>query len=148
MTRPRLDHVGITVPDLDAATGFFVRCFGATELFRLPDSGENGAARRLGVTEPSSFALVMLEVGGNRLELLAWRPQIGGAIPAANDPGGAHVAIAVEDLDATLRVLAGEPGVHNVGAPLRFEGGPTPGLTNAFVRAPWGTLLELMSESW
>lgn len=67
---------------------------------------------------------------------------------AAHDssvPLGAHLSIEVDDVASTLAALAAINGVAVLSAPLTFTDGETPGLTNAFIRAPWGTLIELVS---
>lgn len=140
-----IDHVGLSVPDLDDAARFFVDSLGAREVFRLPPVTEPGAAGRLGVVGRTSFELLMLDLGGTHLELLRWRPEaeLAGP-PPAHARGAAHVALRVDDLPATLRRLRAVDGVSVVGEPVRFTEGPTPGLLNAFVTTPWGALLELL----
>jgi catechol 2,3-dioxygenase-like lactoylglutathione lyase family enzyme len=148
-----LDHVGLAVPDLDQAVNFFTANFGALCLFSLgrPDRGEGvpgeagRGAERLGAAPGAEFALAMLQVGRARLELLQWwtgRPA--GRPPEADEPGGAHVAIEVADVQAELDRLRQAPGVEVLGEPVTFAAGGTPGVTNAFLRAPWGLLVELV----
>lgn len=144
----RLDHVGLSVPDLDSAVDFFVGCFGARVLFRLPRPSMRGgtSAERLGVVTGAEFALAMLELGGGRVELLQWwSPRSGGPPPDADLPGGSHIAVDVGDVAGALARLRRVEGVEVVGEPVTFVAGPTPGLTNAFVRTPWGALVELVS---
>lgn len=142
-----VDHTGVTVTDLDAAVDFFVTWFGAEVVFRLErvDDPTGRAPARLGAPRDASFALAMLALGPARLELLQWwtpRDPVRPAGPHA--PGAAHVAIRVSDVAEALRRLAGAPGVEVVGGPVTFDSGPTPGLTNAFVRTSFGLLLELV----
>ena len=144
----RLDHVGLSVRDLDEAVDFFVRHFNARVAFRMepPPPGRASGADRLGVVADASFSLAMLELGGGRLELLQWwSGRSSGAPPEADEPGGSHVAVEVEDVASSLDALRQTEGIEVVGEPFTFAGGPTPGLTNAFVRAPWGTLVELVN---
>lgn len=141
-----LDHLGLVVPDLRAAVAFFSQVFGAQLEFSLDrfDDPTGAAPRRLGAEHGSGFALAMLAWGEQRLELLQWFPAGPEDRPEAEAAGTAHVAISVPDVAAALDTLRGVAGVQIVGEPVTFEEGPTPGLTNAFVRAPWGCLIELM----
>jgi catechol 2,3-dioxygenase-like lactoylglutathione lyase family enzyme len=143
-----LDHVGLSVPDLDEAVDFFVRRFGASVLFRLDPvvPGRPSGTERLGVSPDARFTLAMLQLGRGRLELLQWWSERSpGALPEADEPGGTHVAIEVADVARCLDALCLAEEVEVVGEPVTFGGGLTPGLTNAFVRAPWGALIELVN---
>jgi catechol 2,3-dioxygenase-like lactoylglutathione lyase family enzyme len=142
------DHVGMSVPDLDTAVDFFVRGFGARPQFRMdrPTDDAVMGAERLGLASHVQFALAMLELGGSRIELLQWWPARGSSTPPDADlAGGSHVALDVADVAAALKVLRSFEGVEVVGEPVTFAPGATPGLTNAFVRTPWGALIELVT---
>ncbi|MDA8264589.1 MAG: VOC family protein [Actinomycetota bacterium] len=144
----RLDHVGISVPDLDAAITFFIDGFGAQVVFRMDRPAAPGpvGAHRLGAPADAQFALAMLSLGDGRLELLQWWAAAArGDLPPIESPGGSHVAVEVADVGEALARLARLDGVAVLSQPLTFEHDPTPGLTNAFVRAPWGALIELLS---
>ncbi|WP_427015656.1 VOC family protein [Pseudarthrobacter sp. P1] len=144
----RLDHVGLCVPDLEQATAFFVEAFGATVVFRLDRirDPEGGSMQRIGANRAAEFEAVMLEMAGGRLELLQWwSGESRAEQPAAMDVGASHLAMQTPDLRATLAVLRQMPGVVVMGEPVTFLEGATPGLSNAFVRTPWGTILELVN---
>ena len=145
------DHVGLTVPDLGSAVDFFVGVFGARLVFSMDRSseGEDMGAERLGVRPASQFSLAIVELGASRLELLQWWPAPSDARPPRADlAGGAHVAVDVEEVAQALEGLRLVEGVQVVGEPVTFATGATPGLTNAFVRTPWGALVELVSWNW
>lgn len=147
----RFDHVGLSVPDLEAAVAFFVDCFGAQVLFQMGRSANPGSmgAQRLGADEGAHFALAMLSLGGGRVELLQWWSARGeDPIPAAGSPGGSHIALEVADVGEALVRLARVEGVSILSEPVTFTEGPTPGLTNAFALTPWGALLEIVSWGW
>ena len=117
----RIDHVGIAVPDLDAAVAFYTETFG----LRCVHSETN---EEQGVRE------AMLAVGpddvGPRLQLLApARPD--SAIAKFLDrtgPGLQQLAYTVEDVDATsaalrargLRLLYDEPRRGTAGSRINF----------------------------
>ncbi len=146
-----LDHVGIVVPDLDVAVDFFSENFDATIEFHLDrfidSTGE--AVGRLGAKKGTSFALTMMLLGGGRLELLQWWPEhLTGTLPAMSEPnvpGATHLAIRVSDVPATLARVGTSPGVAVLSDTVTFDAGPTPGMSNAFLRTPWGLLIELIS---
>lgn len=147
----RFDHVGLSVPELDAAVAFFVDCFGAQVLFRMDRPATPGpmGADRLGADRDAHFALAMLSLGDGRVELLQWwSARAGGPAPPApamESPGGSHIAIEVDDVEDALARLSRVDGVSILSEPVTFTEGPPPVLTNAFVLTPWGALLELVS---
>lgn len=145
-TKIGFDHVGITVPDLESAVGFFTEHLGAEVVFELPrfEDASGEAPQRLGASARESFAVTMLRIGDAAIELVQWWPDVGAAVPPST-ANAAHLALTVADVDAEWRRLGAVAGAEALGAPVRFESGPTPGLTNAFVRTPWGLLIELMS---
>jgi catechol 2,3-dioxygenase-like lactoylglutathione lyase family enzyme len=141
-----LDHVGLSVPDLEEAVRFFVGHIGAEELFRLgrPASPSRGA-ERLGAPVEAQFALAMLQVGRGRLELVQWWPPgDDGTWPSPSQAGAPHVALEVRDVAVALESLRHVEGVAVMGEPVHFPQGQSPGLVNAFVKAPWGLLIELV----
>ncbi|HVB70486.1 MAG TPA: VOC family protein [Acidimicrobiales bacterium] len=147
-TARRVDHVGVSVPDLDRAVDFFVHVFGASVAFRMdrPSPGTTMGSERLGVAPDAQFSLAMLTFGSTSLEVLQWWPERSDARPPDADlPGGTHVSLAVDDVASALERLRRVNGVEIVGDPVTFPAGATPGLTNAFLRTPWGALIELVA---
>ncbi|MFJ6214896.1 VOC family protein [Streptomyces sp. NPDC092296] len=147
-----IDHVGVTVPDLDAATAFLVRALDAEVLYdtlRREEGPKGGAGveARLGVPAGTAeVAIRMLRLpNGPGLELFEFRGprQDPAALPC--DLGWQHLAVYVDDLDAAAARLAG------AGATLLGEPRPLPeresGPRNRFLycRTPWGSTLELIS---
>jgi methylmalonyl-CoA/ethylmalonyl-CoA epimerase len=92
----RIDHIGVAVEDIDAAIELYEKSF------------EMELAHRETVEEQGVEA-VLLDVGDGHVELLA---PLGPETPvgkylARKGPGLHHVAYAVEDIDATLKQVAG-----------------------------------------
>ncbi|WP_043630199.1 VOC family protein [Nonomuraea candida] len=152
MTVRGIDHVGVTVPDLDAATEFFARAFGAEVLYdTLPrERGPKGGwatERRLGVPQGTAeVAVRMLRLpNGPGIELFEFSGprQAGAALPC--DLGWQHVALYVDDLEEALR-RATEAGAARLSEPVPLPG-PEAGERNRFVyfRTPWGATVELVS---
>jgi methylmalonyl-CoA/ethylmalonyl-CoA epimerase len=92
----RIDHIGVAVEDLDGALKLY------EEAFEMP------LAHRETVEEQGVEA-VLLDVGEGHVELLRpLGPETAvGKYLERKGPGLHHVAYAVDDIDATLRALAG-----------------------------------------
>ncbi|QLD84413.1 VOC family protein [Natronomonas halophila] len=137
MSNPNAHHVGLTVSDLDRALEFYRDTLGFPVLDRFEVSGEAFAD----VTDIDSAAgsFVHLDAGDVRLELVEYEPM--GADhtrPDINQPGAAHLALAVEDADAAFEALP--ESVEQVGGPRTTDSGTRLG----FVRDPDGNLVELL----
>lgn len=121
MQRPgfEIDHVSVSVDDIDRARSFYGELLGFEEIER-PDFGFPGAWYRVGATP------LHLTTGGDmRGGQATFRP---------NDP---HVAVAVDgDLDDFLDDLRRE-GVEV----FELENSPA-ALRQTFVRDPWGNVIE------
>ena len=144
-----IDHIGVTVPDLDEAIEFFTRVFGAEVLVRHqpyqpnPAVNVNNFARH-----PDTLVngIALIEVAGDLIELLAYdAPDQRGEFPRTSDSGGHHLAFYVEDMDEALVHLRAE-GVEVLGDPLLFAGAESgQGARFIYTRAPWGLFIELVT---
>ena len=137
---PRLDHVGITVADLDRAVEFFVG-LGLEVEGRMSVEGDfldtvigmTGARTEIAMLEPPG--------GGSKLELSSFvRPAHvpGSAEAMANETGLRNVCLEVDDLEGVVHRLAGE-GYGLVGGIGRFEDV----WLMAYVRGPEGIIVSL-----
>ncbi|UYM24746.1 VOC family protein [Streptomyces albus] len=151
MTVRGIDHIGLTVPDLEAATRFLADALGAEVLYdTLPaDRGPVGGPQteqRLGVPPGTrQLAIRMLALpDGPGIELFAYHPP--GRPPALpSDLGWQHLALYVDDLDAAL-TRAVEAGARPPGPappPPRPRGRPRQPLR--LPPHPWGSTLELVT---
>ena len=136
----RFDHVGITVADLDAVTGFFVGLGFETE-GRTVLEGEF-LDTVIGIPN-SRTELVMLRSpdGGTGLELATFsRPdhEPGSPDAMANELGLRSVAFEVDELQEILDRLAAD-GYHLVGGIGEYEGS----WRMASVRGPEGIIVSL-----
>ncbi len=133
----RLDHVGVVVPDLDAAAAFFTEALGFRPLRDavLADPDDRLAAT-FGAPDGSSVRVAFFEMDGGTVELLEWTAA-GAATDARapHDAGTAHLALAVADVPAAAAHLAEWPGVTVFEAHRRGF---------VYARAPWGLLLQLI----
>lgn len=151
----RVDHVALTVPDLDAAVRFYSEVIGGSELYRLgpfdaadlprmPDGRDWGEAH---INVPGArLTIAMLRVGPNlMLELFRYeKPADAAQIPPRNcDLGGHHIAFKVKDLDKATRYLQ-EKGVRAMQGPIVLQDGPCAGQRLNYFLDPWGNQLELV----
>jgi catechol 2,3-dioxygenase-like lactoylglutathione lyase family enzyme len=140
MTLQRMDHVGIVVDDLAAATEFFV------ELGLEPQgdgSVEGGWVDRIVGLEgvQVDFAMMQTPDGNGRLELVKFDSpsyQGGDGHAPANAPGLRHVTFAVEDIDDVVARLQAR-GAELVGELERYEDI----YRLCYIRGPAGIIIEL-----
>jgi len=140
MTIQRMEHVGIVVDDLAAATAFFVELG-----LELQGEGlvEGGWVDRVVGLEGVRVDYAMMETpdGHGRLELVKFHAPSGPGgdrHAPANTPGIRHLAFAVDDIDAVV-------------ASLRAHGGELVGEVEnyediyrlCYVRGPEGIIVEL-----
>jgi catechol 2,3-dioxygenase-like lactoylglutathione lyase family enzyme len=140
MTIQRMDHVGIVVEDLAAATAFFVE-LGLKLLGEGPVEG--GWADRVVGLEGVRAEIAMVETpdGHGRLELTKFHAPAsegGDRHEPANTPGIRHVAFAVEDIDAVVAGLRAR-GAELVGEVERYKDS----YRLCYVRGPEGIIVEL-----
>jgi catechol 2,3-dioxygenase-like lactoylglutathione lyase family enzyme len=140
MAIQRLEHVGIVVDDLAAATEFF----GALGLVVQGEGPVQGRwVDRVVGLEGVRLEIAMMQTpdGNGRLELTKYHsPSIrhDNRFAPANTPGIRHVAFAVDDMDAALAVLRAR-GVELVGELERYEDS----YLLCYVRGPEGIIVEL-----
>ena len=140
MTIQRMDHVGIVVGDLAAATAFFV------ELGLTPRGGgpvEGAWVDRVVGLEGVRAEIAMLETpdGHGRVELATFHaPRGPGGDPRApaNTPGIRHITFAVNDLDAVVARL-GALGAELVGEVESYRDI----YRLCYLRGPEGIIVEL-----
>jgi catechol 2,3-dioxygenase-like lactoylglutathione lyase family enzyme len=135
MTSHVLDHVGLTVADLDAMTAWYAKAFDlAAEFeFALPQHDFRGVMLR-----GAGYRLELLERAGSVAGL-----QAAGPVEAALTRGFGHVAFDVPDVDAAHERLLG------LGAADRMSPRPSPepGVRMAYVADPEGNLVELLDRT-
>jgi catechol 2,3-dioxygenase-like lactoylglutathione lyase family enzyme len=132
-----VDHVGLSVADLDAAVAFWDEAFGFVSEF--PFALGRDEIRGAMLRHPES---------GARVELFV-RPGAADGAVQGHDPiatlavrGYGHVALATPDLDA-LFARSTAAGAKTVFAP---GPSPEPGVRFAFVADPEGNLIEFVER--
>jgi catechol 2,3-dioxygenase-like lactoylglutathione lyase family enzyme len=146
-----VDHVGLSVPDLEEAVGFFRDVLGAEELYRSSRGGDPRAmVEAFGVAPESSCTLAMLRLPPNlNLELFQWDgPDRRLEPPRASDVGGHHLCIYVADADAACAYLRTVPSVRVLGGVKTVgPGSPVAGTRWTYFVTPWGLRMELVERS-
>jgi catechol 2,3-dioxygenase-like lactoylglutathione lyase family enzyme len=143
MTIQRMEHVGIVVDDLAAATEFFVEL--GLEL-QGEAQVEGRWVDRVVALDGVRVDIAMMETPDShgRLELAKFHsPSSQGGSPdaPANTPGIRHIAFAVDDIDAVVAGLRGR-GVELVGELERYKDS----YRLCYVRGPEGIIVELAEK--
>ncbi|WP_328471174.1 VOC family protein [Actinoplanes sp. NBC_00393] len=131
----KLDHVGLTVGDLDKMRDWYATAFGLTSefSFEIPEH---------------QFRGVMLRGDGYRIELLeragsTGHPSPANPIEAALTRGFGHIALDVADVGSAYASLL-EVGASDRMSP---RPSPEPGIRMAYVADPEGNLVELLDRA-
>lgn len=147
-----IDHVGISVPDLDEATTFFVDVLGCEVYYSLgPFSfpeGNDWMTENLDVDSRAEIPEIRILrcANGAHFEFLKFiAPDQRTQVPKFSDYGGYHVAFYVDDIDAAVAKLKSK-GIKVLG-PIKDGIGPEMGEQSTFVhfKTPWGLMLEFVS---
>jgi catechol 2,3-dioxygenase-like lactoylglutathione lyase family enzyme len=143
MAIERLDHVGIVVDDLEAATEFFAQLG-----LETTDAGsaEGGWVDRIVALDGVRLEIAFAQTpdGHGLLELIKFHsPPAEGDTgrAAANAHGLRHLAFAVDDIDAVVAGLQAR-GTELVGEVVRYEDS----YKLCYVRGPEGIIVELVQQ--
>ncbi|MDO5626829.1 MAG: VOC family protein [Mobilicoccus sp.] len=146
-----IQHVGVTVPDLEAATRFFVEGLGASIAYDglspedEPRSGQE-VEEQLGLPRGAAIHRQRMIVIGNGpgLEVFEISGEQREAAGLA-DFGLNHIALYCDDIEGSLArlVAAGGEALSGVHGNSRYE--DSPGNGSVYVKAPWGMLIELQT---
>ncbi|HEX4902602.1 MAG TPA: VOC family protein [Acidimicrobiales bacterium] len=144
----RLDHVGFTVPDLDAAHAFLVDVLGCEYLYSLGPfrSDDDWMARHLDVHPRAEVVENRFFRCGEQAVFEVFHytaPDQRHDLPRNSDVGGHHVALYVDDLDLAIAHLR-DHGVRVLDGPTASRG-PAQGNRWIYFKAPWGMQFELVS---
>ena len=132
----RFDHVGLTVADLPAMTGWYVDAFGLEVEFEfaLDHVDFRGAMLR----SPDGWRIELLHRDGNAAGLQAANP-----VEAALTRGFGHVALDVPAVDPSYDALIAAGATDR----MTPRPSPEPGVRMAYVADPEGNLIELLDRT-
>lgn len=135
----RLNHVGITVTDLDASLAFYRDVVGFEMTLRTRATGE--WFDTLTRNDSADIEIVMLQLDDFTLQLVQYHASGGATLPLAHhNVGNPHLCIEVDDVDARHEKISAS-GMHD----------PTPlvdimgtGIRSFYVHDPDGVPVELL----
>lgn len=144
-----IEHIGITVPDLEQATDFFVDAFGAEKIYDMLDEPLAGPAVEAGLGIPQGArieAIRMLRLGdGPNLELFTYSGAVQREPVVPSDYGLQHFCVYVDDIDEASTRLE-KAGGQLLSAPGNLPGGDAgEGNRYLYARTPWGSTVELVT---
>lgn len=142
-----IEHIGLTVPDIDAATVFLADVLGAELLYDIGpfERPEEWLATNL-VPRPGEriHRLRVLRIANGPVLELFEMTTARRSGPSSAPSTGWHVAFYVEDIEVALIALKAHGCVIDRG-PVEMKEGPSAGLAWLYFTAPWGLQLELVS---
>jgi glyoxylase I family protein len=143
-----VDHLGVTVPDLDEAERFFIDVLGAVPVYTLgsKQADDDWMQSHLGVHPRTVVREIRFYRLGNGMnfELFKYDAADGQAAePKNSDIGGHHVALYVDDMDAAIDHLRSH-NVELMGDPVASKQAAE-GQHWQYFRSPWGMQFELVS---
>lgn len=149
MNARAIEHVGITVPDIEDATRFFTEAFGAQVLYDMLDQPMGGPAVEAGLGVPQGAVIQvirMLRLGnGPNLELFSYTGVAQAQPVVPSDFGIQHICIYVDDIDAAALQLE-KAGGTLLSQPGELPGGDAgEGNRYVYTRTPWGSTIELVT---
>lgn len=145
-----VEHVSMTVPNIDEASKFFEEVMGCEVLFTCaPFSKETGVRMDEQINvHPDARAVEYRYIrcgNGVNIELFQYTsPDQKKVGPKNSDIGGHHLAFYVDDIHAAVKHLKSH-GIRVLDEPIVVKDGPTAGLSWIYFLAPWGMNLELVS---
>ncbi|MGF6768374.1 catechol 2,3-dioxygenase-like lactoylglutathione lyase family enzyme [Paraburkholderia sp. GAS199] len=138
-----VDHVGINVPDVDAASAFFADLLGARVVSdmrpgKIPDAWKDSFNWRH-TSEIDRIVMMQLR-DGSKIELFQYSgPDVSRALPHEEDAAETHIALKTVDLDHSLAVLKAR-GLRILNDPVTLPDGER----WFYFLTPWGSQLELV----
>ncbi|MGN5881987.1 VOC family protein [Staphylococcus simulans] len=147
-----INHIGLTVPDIEAATQFFkagldgkVAYDSQTEMDPL--RGGKAVERFLDLEQGAKIIKKRMMVFGNgpNIEMFEFVNAHQHKPSALQDIGFTHISFYVDDFDKALHqiIQAGGEPVSEPHENTRYE--DTLGNQTIYIKAPWGSLIELQT---
>ena len=145
-----MDHVGITVPNVNQAVEWFDDVLGAVAPLTFgPFPAGAFVASVVDVAQTASIdQITMLRLGHSAgIELFQYSAPEGQRhdVPKNSDWSGHHVAFYVTDIDDAVDYMVAK-GVRRMPAgPFTLTEGPAAGQTIQYFQTPWGSYVEFIS---
>jgi len=140
-----MDHVGITVPDIDEAVAWFENVMGCVAPLTF---GPFSGVQDLLDVDPQAVIhqITMVRCGRSaNIELFDYSaPNQRTDFPKNSDWAGHHIAFYVTEIDAAVQYMVAH-GAQKFFGPLPVTDGPAAGQSINYFRTPFGTYIELIS---
>lgn len=150
-----VDHVSITVANLDEVVDFYCKAFGAQVAYRIGpfdaaeipkmEDGKDWTHAHVDVVG-ARLSICMLKLASNlMIELFEYeKPTNKNTVPPRNsDVGGHHIAFKVDNIEEAIAWLESH-GCTAMAGPIVMDEGPTVGARAQYLRDPFGNYVELM----
>lgn len=148
-----IDHIGITVPDIDTATQFLIAAFGAEVIYESLSRADPP------IEGPETEEMFQLSKGTKTVAVRMIKLQHGPGIelfemhaPQQREPvrssdfGLQHFALYVDDMPAAVAQFTAAGGViFDHPTPILFPLENGSGNMFCYGRTPWGTVIELIT---
>ena len=140
------DHFSFSVSNMEAALDFFRNALGM-EASPIEDVAEENVRKIVGFPDARLRISMVSIPGGNRIELIEYVAPHGTPVDSATcNPGAAHVALQVDDIEKMYKALSSR-GIKFINPP---EWGPGPGGTGtwgvSYLKGPDGITVEIMEK--
>jgi catechol 2,3-dioxygenase-like lactoylglutathione lyase family enzyme len=144
-----IDHVGINVPDLDAATAFFTSALGCQAAYRLGPfkaPGTQWMAENIDAHPEAELVIQAMRcANGANLELFSFRtPRAAGPMPRRDEVGATSIGFYVDDLPLAIAQVKSAGGTI-LGEVKSVTEGPIAGESWVYAKSPWGFHIFLMT---
>jgi catechol 2,3-dioxygenase-like lactoylglutathione lyase family enzyme len=144
-----VDHVGINVPDLEAATTFFTSGLGCQAAYRLGPFKAPGSQWMAENIDAHADAELMIQAmrcaNGANLELFAFKtPRAAAPMPKRDESGATSVGFYVDDLPLAIAQVKAAGGTI-LGETKSVTEGPIAGQSWVYTKTPWGFYVFLMT---
>ena len=151
----KVDHVSLTVRDIDEAIEFYTRVMGATLRYRMGpfdaeeisrmEDGRDWSEAHINVPD-ACLNIAMIQLCDNlSMELFQYdRPEDANAkLPRNCDLGARHICLEVDDVQSAVAYLESN-GCRVFAGPIVSDVGPAPNSLSWYVQDPFGHQMELV----
>lgn len=148
-----IDHIGITVPDIEEATRFLSAALGAEVIYSsvsphdkdLDNKAQQETLRLVTGTVIKAVRMLKLHHGPG-IELFEMHGPSQREPLRASDFGLQHFAVYTEDIDAALQRFADAGGkIFTAPQPLGFSTEKGEGNCFCYAHTPWGSIVEFIT---
>jgi len=141
------DHFSFSVSNMEAALNFFCNMLGL-EASPIEDVAAENVRKIVGFPGARLRISMVSIPGGNRIELIQYVSPEGTLVDSTTcNPGAAHIALLVDDIEKTYKDLSGK-GIKFINPP---EWGPGPDGSGSwgvsYLKGPDGITVEIMQKN-